>query len=87
MTLWRPLDSDMATNPLDTPTTTSPVWLFRFALEHEKDKPLERSTAEELMDLIVAWAETNSLQIGGGYRRPRPDELTAGPIFAESEEG
>ena len=69
----------MTTNTPDT--TTPPAWIFRFTLEHESAKPVDRSTAEQLMQRIVAWAEAEDLQIGGGYRCPKPDELKQGPIF------
>ena len=51
-----------------------PVWLFRFALESETGVPISQSVAEELLDLIVRWAEENECQVGGGYRPPRLEE-------------
>jgi hypothetical protein len=62
------------------------VWLFQFALERESGEPITRTTAAELLEHIVTWAEQRDLQVGGGYRRPKAEELTPGPIFPESEE-
>lgn len=51
-----------------------PVWLFRFGLEGEGGLPVSRALAEELLDLIIKWAEENDCQVGGGYRAPKPEE-------------
>lgn len=50
------------------------VWMFRFGLEGEDGKPIERALAEELLDRIVEWAEENGCQVGGAYRAPSPEE-------------
>jgi hypothetical protein len=57
------------------------VWLFKFALESENGEKLERKKTDELMDTIIAWAEKNNCQIGGGYRKPSNDEVDDSPIF------
>ena len=69
----------MTTNKPDQ--TTQPVWIFSFALEHESANPVSRATAESLMQSIIKWAEERNLQVGGGYRPPKPKELESGPIF------
>ena len=69
----------MTTRSFDT--TTHPVWIFRFTIEHESGSPVDRATAEALMENIVKWSETKGLQVGGGYRSPKPEELEPGPIF------
>ena len=69
----------MSTNKPDE--VCQPVWIFRFSLEHESGKPVRRTTADALLQSIVKWAEEENLQVGGGYRPPRPEELEPGPIF------
>lgn len=44
-------------------------WLFDFGLEKVDGTTISVETAEELIDVIIAWAESNDCQIGGGYRR------------------
>ena len=55
-------------------TNSQPYWMFTFGLEGEGDKPVSRDLAEELLLLIVKWAEENECQIGGGFRPPEPEE-------------
>ncbi len=55
-------------------------WLFSFALEKQNGKKLEESKAYELIELITSWSIENGLQIGGGYRAPKPGEFD-GDIF------
>ncbi len=44
-------------------------WRFRFGLCATRDGQLiSRSKCDELMDVIVNWAEANDLGVGGGYR-------------------
>ncbi|HUG91441.1 MAG TPA: hypothetical protein VML55_11435 [Planctomycetaceae bacterium] len=61
------------------------VWLFNIALESQSGEPVAAELAEQLLDEIVSWAEDHQLQIGGGYRPPRSEELAAGPIFVTDE--
>jgi hypothetical protein len=43
-------------------------WEFRFELcGNTTGQLIPRSKCDELLDLIVAWAESNNLGIGGGY--------------------
>jgi hypothetical protein len=42
------------------------AWSFQFVLESQSG-PIDRETADELFDRIVAWAEHRKMQIGGGY--------------------
>ena len=50
-------------------------WEFRFGLCGSKEGQLiPREKCDELLDVIVSWAEANSLGIGGGYRPFEPDE-------------
>ena len=57
------------------------VWLFNFALESEDGNKLERNKANDLMDVIIQWAEKNGCQIGGGYRAPTKGEFDSQKIF------
>ncbi len=56
-------------------------WVFSFCLESESGEPVSRAEATELMENIIRYVEENNLQIGGGFRAPRADELEPGPIF------
>ncbi|MBW3542572.1 MAG: hypothetical protein KY476_20100 [Planctomycetes bacterium] len=68
-----------------TPSGQQPVWLFDFALESETGEPVAAERAEQLLDMIVAWAEERQLQVGGGYRPPSDEELQQGSTFAEKD--
>ena len=57
------------------------VWLFNFALEGEALGKIERKKAEELMEVIIEWAENNGCQVGGGYRAPRQGEFEENRLF------
>ena len=48
---------------------TSPnEWHFDFGLQAMKpDQLIPESKCDELLDVIIAWAEKNDLGIGGGY--------------------
>ena len=50
------------------------AWLFRFGLERRDGERFPHQVAEELMAVIVAWAEARGLQVGGGFAPPPPDE-------------
>ncbi len=63
---------------------TAPVWLFDFALESESGEPVSSNVPDELMDVIIDWAEKRDLQVGGGFRAPRPEELERGPVYDAS---
>jgi len=63
-----------------------PVWIFRFALESESKELVSPRVAENLMDHIIAWVEERGLQIGGGFRKPKPGENEPGPIFKLRDE-
>lgn len=56
-------------------------WIFKFALESVSGEPVDRRVASELLEYITAWAESRDFQIGGGYHKPRPEDLVPGPIF------
>jgi hypothetical protein len=43
-------------------------WLFEFGLYHPDGRAeISESDCCELMDLIIEWAESKALRIGGGY--------------------
>lgn len=50
------------------------VWIFEFGLERRDGLCFSREAPEELLDVIIKWAEDNDCQIGGGYRNPEDDE-------------
>jgi hypothetical protein len=52
-----------------------PVWVFEFALEHERGERIPIATASELLEYILAWVEEHNLQMGGGFRPCSPEEL------------
>ena len=54
---------------------TEEVWLFKLFLESDNGEELHFKNANELMDLIILWAEKNGCQIGGGYRKPNEKDL------------
>lgn len=56
----------------------SNVWVYRFAIEHEQGLLVGDEMPEALMNVIVAWAEENQLQIGGGYRLPNAEDAKIG---------
>jgi hypothetical protein len=61
-------------------------WAFEFGLCANKPHQLVAyAKAEELMNLIVRWAEDNDLGIGGGFRRYDPDELSPFPLRPPDE--
>jgi len=62
-------------------------WIFNFVMESESGDLVPVRVAEELMDQIILWVEERSLQIGGGFREPKPEELEPGPIFEIRDEG
>jgi len=50
-------------------------WHFDFGLCATKSNQLiPISKCEELLDLIIEWAEKNELGVGGGYREFTEDE-------------
>ncbi len=50
-------------------------WHFDFGLcATNPNQLITDSQCEELLDLIVEWAEKNELGIGGGYREYTKDE-------------
>jgi hypothetical protein len=57
------------------------VWLFNITLEKEDGSKFDSNYPEELLNIIVNWAEQNQLQIGGGYRAPTHEEMQDGPVF------
>ena len=61
-------------------------WAFRFCLEAEDGSLVPRGQAEELLEVIVEWAEARDLQIGGGYREPLEKDGTAPLVGAEDFE-
>lgn len=62
---------------------TEDAWLFRFAIESENVTRLERRKAQQLMDCITEWAESNGCQIGGGYHAPKKGEFDSNKLFDE----
>jgi len=48
-------------------------WMFRFGLERVDGAPFGAEVAEELLDVITAWAEARDLQVGGGFVPPDDD--------------
>ncbi|UHQ20901.1 hypothetical protein LVB87_07130 [Lysobacter sp. KIS68-7] len=61
------------------------AWGFSFALESGDGRQLSRDTADELFDVIIAWAEARGHQIGGGYRGVDNDASTE-DVFPLREE-
>ena len=59
-----------------TPTAPnmSDVWMFRFVLEREDGRPMSSSVPEQLLEMIVSWAEEQGYQIGGGYGMPKESD-------------
>ena len=57
------------------------VWQFNFFLEPAAKANVERAKADELMNLIIAWAEANDCQIGGGYKTPPPENANPEELF------
>ncbi len=54
------------------------VWMFRFGLEREDGQTIGAAGPEELLDVIIKWAEDNDYQIGGGYSAPTEEESQIG---------
>lgn len=76
------------------PTRRKPQigWVFHFVLEAQDGRPLPPSTAEALIDQIIAWIEERGLQIGGGFREPTYEEANPAPLplrgpWPEDKEG
>jgi len=65
---------------------SQPVWIFEFAIESESGELVPQSSAAELLERILELVEDRGLQIGGGYRIPKPEELEPGPIFELRDE-
>jgi hypothetical protein len=57
-------------------------WAFRFSIEAQDGAPIPRSRAEALLEVIIEWVEVHGLQMGGGFRPPRPEDRTA-PLYGE----
>ena len=50
-------------------------WKFSFGLCVTKtNETIPRSKCDELLDLIIQWAETNNLGVGGGYQEFNKEE-------------
>lgn len=50
-------------------------WKFSFGLGVTKpNETISRSKCDELLDLIIEWAEANDLGVGGGYREFNREE-------------
>lgn len=50
------------------PADSLTEWSFHFGLcGNETGQLIPRTKCEELLDLIIEWAESNDLGIGGGY--------------------
>ncbi|VAW72792.1 hypothetical protein MNBD_GAMMA15-736 [hydrothermal vent metagenome] len=44
-------------------------WHFDFGLcASDPSQPIPESRCDELMDVIIEWAEKNELGVGGGFR-------------------
>ena len=56
-------------------------WMFNFAIESATGQPIAKSVASDLLEHITVWAEERDIQVGGGYRRPKPEDEAGGPIF------
>lgn len=61
-------------------------WVFNLAIESATGQPVAKSVASDLLERITVWAEERDLQVGGGYRRPRPEDEPPGPIFELDED-
>lgn len=48
-------------------------WEFNFALAPNKQEKVAYIKAEELMDVIIEWAENNDCLVGGGFRNADND--------------
>lgn len=56
-------------------------WHFDFGLCATKDNQmLPRSKCEELQNVIIKWAESNELGVGGGYREYAEKDIQSYPI-------
>ena len=54
-------------------------WEFRFGLcGNEMGQMIPRSKCDELLDVIIEWAEANDLGIGGGFRPFKADDAEDG---------
>ena len=50
-------------------------WKFAFGLSVTKtNQAIPISKCDELLDLIIKWAETNELEVGGGFKEFRKEE-------------
>ena len=43
-------------------------WHFDFGLSAQDWKPISQSECDELLDVIIDWAEEHGFAIGGGFR-------------------
>lgn len=55
------------------------TWVFDFCLEREDGATISHRQCEELLDHIISWCEESGLQIGGGFRAPRPEDMQLRP--------
>ena len=56
-------------------------WHFDFGLcATSAHQLISDSKCEELLEVIIAWAEKNNLGIGGGYREYADDDINGGKL-------
>jgi len=62
-------------------------WHFDFGLCATKSKQfISESQCNELLDLIVRWAENNDLSVGGGYRGYNKPKYTLSQLIEKCDE-
>lgn len=62
--------------PTNSGLNSHAEWSFQFILQSsDGESPVPEARCNELLDLIIAWAELSQLAIGGGYEKHRNDEL------------
>ena len=62
------------------------VWLFNFALERIDGKNINQSEADEWFDAVCDLAAERGMQIGGGFRAPKPEDSAPFPLRDEDDD-